>query len=298
MIGLDFQSRINQLLAESNSTWIDLKSSFDYVYEAAKDFSKETKSHHATQTITTVASQAEYNINPDFLELITTDESNFGVIKYSDGTNTNWLNWESYSDYLQNDNPAGTPTSFCITDASVIDRITGTATSAGTQVGGESTLTDSAQDFTSLFAGDSIINVTQNYFGIVLSASTMKTAMFDLTVRGGAYADWSNNDSYVIQPEPRYKLILDPAPLVTGQTVTLSYYAKPLPVYSDYGTYPFATGYEEALIKYATFLYKYRDSKQNMGDPLYLFYEKTMRKGKHTNRKAQGAVGFRVNLIK
>jgi hypothetical protein len=122
--------------------------------------------------------------------------------------------------------------------------------------------------------------------------------MFDSTVRGGAYAEWSIKDTYIIQPAPRYQIILDPAPSVTGQTITLNYYAKPLPVYSDYGTYPFATGYEESLIKYATWLYKYRDSKPNLGDPLYLSYERSMRKGKNVNRKAQGAVGFRVNLIK
>jgi hypothetical protein len=122
--------------------------------------------------------------------------------------------------------------------------------------------------------------------------------MFDLSARGGAYASWAANDAYVIQPAPRYKLFLDPAPLTAAQTITVSYIAKPNPVYSDYGVYPFATGYEEAIIKYAAWLYKYRDSKQNMGDPMYMAYERAMRKAKNVNRKAVGAVGFRVNFMK
>lgn len=298
MIGATFQNRINQLLSEvGNSTWIDLKSSFDYMYEASKDFGKETKSCHGSQAITTKANTAAYNLNPDFLEIMTKDDYDNYIIQYFDGTNTTWLSWESYSDFLQNANLPGTPTSFAITDAPIVSRITGTATATGNQAGGESVLTDSAATlFSTTYPGDSIVNTLKTYFGIVLSVgTTLTTAMFDLTQRGGAYASWSTSDTYMIQPQPRYQILLDPPPLTPGQTATVTYLAKPLPVYSDYGTYPFATGYEEALIKYATWLYKYRDSKPQMGDPLYLAYERAMRKGKNVHRKAVGAVGFRVN---
>jgi hypothetical protein len=37
MLGIDYISRINQQLSEFNSSWIDLKTSFDYLYEASKD---------------------------------------------------------------------------------------------------------------------------------------------------------------------------------------------------------------------------------------------------------------------
>jgi hypothetical protein len=305
MLGANYQQQINNLLSEFGSQWIELKASFDYVYEAAKDFAKETGSCHNSQTITTVASTAGYNLNPDFLEILTKDDNNFAVIQYYDGTNTYWLNWESYSDFIQNNNSAGMPTSFAILDASIPSRMTGTATSSGTASGGgESVLTDTGGSFLTLFPGDSVINTLsgKGYLGVVLStpstATAVTTAMFDLTSRGGAYASWASSDTYIIQPSPRYKIFLDPPPNTSSQTVTVSYIAKPSPVYSDYGTYPFATGYEEALIKYATWLYKYRDSKPQLADPLYVAYERQMRKGKNVNRKAIGSVGFRVNFMK
>ena len=102
----------------------------------------------------------------------------------------------------------------------------------------------------------------------------------------------------IIQQQPRYQIFLDPTPNESGQIITVSYLSKPAPVYSNYGTYPFATGYEEAIVKYAAWLYKYRDSKPAMGDPLYAAYERAMRKGKNVNRKAEGVVGFRVNWTK
>jgi len=302
MIGSDFQHKLNQVLSEFNSTWIDLKTSFDYVFEAAKDFAKESKTCHGTQTITTVAGQAAYDVNPDFLECMTTDDSGNGIIQYSDGTNSNWLGQESYSDYLQNENSAGTPDSFCITDAAIKTRKTGTATSNGVHAGGESVLTDTAASFLSLYPGDAIVNTTKSYYGFVIAvpttATAVTTAMFDLSGRGGAYASWASSDAYIIIPEARYKVYLDPPPVSAAQTVTISYYAKPLPVYSDYGLYPFATGYEEALIKYAAWLYKYRDSKPQLADPFYMAYERQMRKAKNVNRKAVGAAGFRVNFMK
>ena len=92
--------------------------------------------------------------------------------------------------------------------------------------------------------------------------------------------------------------MLDPPPDTSGETITVSYLAKPTPVYSDYGMYPFATRYEEAILKYADWLYKYKDSKPVMGDPLYMAYERAMRKGKNVNMKAVGRQGFRVNWMK
>lgn len=300
MIGAVYLNQLNQMLAEFASGWVDIKTSFDYLYEAAKDFSKETRACHSSQTITTVAGLASYNLNPDFREIMTKDDSDNFIVAYSDGTYTSWLSWEGYSTYLQNNNSAGTPFSFSITDAVLPDRITGTVTTGHAQVGGESVLTDSAATFTSLYPGDSIINTSQSYYGLVLkNSTTLTTAMFDISARTGAtYKGWTLADIYLIQPAPRYMLVLDPTPSVSGKTVTVTYYAKPLPVYSDYGSYPFATGYEGALIKYAAWLYKYRDSKPSLADPLYMAYEKEMRKGKNVNRKATGTVGFRVSWMK
>ena len=301
MIGSTYQQKINNLLSEFGSQWIELKASFDYLYEAAQDFAKETKACQNSQVITTVAGTANYTINPDFFEVITKDDYDFPIIQYSDGTNTTWLGWESYSDYLQNSNPTGTPESFAITSASIPTRMTGTATAIGTQAGGESVLTNSSGSFLTLYPGDSVTNILKSYYGVVIavptSATAVTTAMFDLSSRGGAYASWASNDTYMIQPEPRYQIFLDPTPSVTGQTVTINYVARPKPVYSDYGVYPFATGYEDALIKYAAWLYKNRDSKPQFGDPLYQAYEREMRKAKGVHNKAVFRQGFRVNFF-
>jgi hypothetical protein len=304
MLGLDYQSRINLLLSESSgSQWIDLKGSFDFMYEAAKDFAKETKCCTNSQAITTVANQAAYPLNPDFLEVLTTDDDNFGLVQYNTGTISSpvisWLGWESYSNYLQNNNSPGTPTSHAIADYPIVIQITGSTTNSSTATGGQSSLIDSVQTlFSTVAVGDDIIDVTNNYFGKVLAVSTsLTTAMFNISTRSSQYVGWANGVSYIIQPQPRYQIFLDPAPTTTGQIITVPYYAKPLPVYSDYGMYPFATGYEEALLKYSAWLYRYRDSKPQFADPLYMAYDKALRKAKNVHRKAVGALGFRVNFI-
>jgi hypothetical protein len=296
MIGILYLQQLSEILSEFSGTWINLKTSFDYLYEAAKDFSKETRCCHGSQTITTVASQSAYNLNSDFLEVMTSDDHGYPQVAYSDGTDTRWLSWESASDQIQSDASAGETSSFAIMDASIGTRISGTASVTHAHAGGESLL-ESATSLTSVAIGDTVINTTNSYYGIVI-ASGPTTAMFNLSTKAGAYAGWTNGDAFIIQPAPRYKLLLDPAPDTSGETVTVTYYAKPQPVYSDYGIYPFATGYEEAIIKYAAWLYKNRDSKQSEGDPLYMAYERAMRKAKNVNRKAVGSIGFRVNFHK
>jgi len=300
MIGAVYLNQLRHLISETSGTWVDLRTTFDFLYEAAKDFSKETKACHNSQTITTVANQAEYDLNPDFLEVMTKDDHDLPVIKLTDASgNISWLSWESYSDYLQSSNSASTPSSFAITDRAISTRLTGVITTGSTPSGGETSLIATGGTFTAVVAGDIAVNTTNSYYGYVLVAGTSPTtAMFNLTTSGGAYVGWTIADAYMIQPAPRYKLILDPAPDTTGQIVTVPYLAKPTPVYSDYGVYPFATGYEEALISYAAWKYRYRDSKPQLGDPLYLAYERQMRKAKNVQRKATGAIGFRVNFMK
>lgn len=301
MIGSAYQQKINNLLSEFGSSWIELKASFDYLNEAANDFAKETKSCQNWMTITTVAGTANYLLDPDFLEVLTKDDYDLPIVQYSNGTSTTWLSWESYSGYLQSGSSSGTPQSFAIAPAAIPTRMTGTATAIGTQVGGESILTNASGSFLTLYPGDSITNITKGYHGVVIASPTVTTAvttaMFDLSSRGGAYASWAANDTYMIQPEPRYQMLLDPTPSTTGQTITLTYVAKPHPVYSDYGIFPFATGYEDALIKYAAWLYKTRDSKPQFGDPLYQAYERAMRKAKGVHNKAVGRKGFVVNFL-
>ena len=303
MTGAVLLNQLNQILSEINTTFIDRKTSFDYLYEGAKDFAKETNSCTNSQSIVTVANQSAYNLNPDFLEILTKDSSNFPTIMLTWGNSPTYLGWESYSDYLQGVifETAGMPTSFCITDAGVLPSEMGVCSGNFISIGGESFLTTGIADFSSVYPGDAVINLTKNYYGIVIgtvSSKKIKTAMFSLQGRNSSSVGWDLSDEYIIQPAPRFQVLLDPAPILSGQTVTVSYNSKPLPVYSDYGSYSFASGYESAIVKYAAWLYKYRDKKPAFGDPFFMAYERDMRKAKSVNRKARGATGFRVNLIR
>jgi len=302
MIGAELLHRLYQLISESSSSgWIDRKTSFDFLFEAAKDFAKETKTVHSTQTIATVANQAAYSLNPDFMEVITDDGYDNKVIKYSDGTNTTWLSWDTYKAVLSNDNSTSRyiPSSYTITDESPKAQITGTSGATAASTGGESVL--SADSFTGVSAGDDVYNVTTGYMGKVLitpTTTSITTAMFDITSAGSPAVGWTVADSYIIQPAQSYQLILDPAPETSGHTVTVTHLARPVPVYSDYRSYPLATGYEEAILKYAVWLYKYRDSKPSYGDVLYKAYDLQVRKAKGVNKQAVGARGFKVSFIK
>lgn len=302
MIGAEYLHRLYQLISENSSSgWIDRKTSFDFLYEAAKDFVKETKTVHSSQTITTVANQAAYALNPDFMEVITDDGFDNKVIKYSDGTNTYWPTWDAYKTIITNNNTTSKtiPDNFTITDAALKAQITGTAGATAASAGGESVL--SAASFAGVSAGDDVYNTTSGYMGKVLITpitTSITTAMFDITTPQSPAVGWTITNAYIIQPAPSYQLILDPPPAVSGHTFTVNYLARPVPVYSDYRSYPMATGYEEALLKYAVWLYKYRDSKPNYGDVLYKAYDMQVRKAKGVNKKAVGARGFRVSFIK
>ena len=380
MIGIDYLSRLSQLLNDAHPSgyFLDKKNSFDYLYEAAKDMQKELGSLHSSQTITMVPGQTNYALNPAYMGMYITDDYGDKVVKFYDGTATSWLTWMDYSDIVYNNQTTWVrnPSSYGVIDRTLASRISGTTTSSDAQIGGESNLINSAAalTFADVCPGDAVYNTTSNYTGIVLSktnATTLKTAMFDVSAVNSAYAGWTSGDAYIIQPQPRYDLVVDPPPTgielltidatptpttwaagatltgatslktctviskvtattymvesrsgtftdgeiisdgtnsrdcgagyptFTGQQIaTVNYLQRPDPVYSDYGSYRFAAGYEEALLKYACWLYKYRDLNPNFGDTLYKVYDMQIRKAKNVQRRAVGAKGFRLNLQK
>jgi hypothetical protein len=305
MIGFDYLNRLNQLLNDAHPAgyWMDKKTSFDFIYEAAKDMAKKLKANHSSQSITTVINTILYPLNPDFMEVLTEDGFNNKIIKYSDGTNTTWLKRAAYGHILHDNNTTSVPIPgrFAVTDYALSSRITGTTTANGVHAGGESILTDSLAPFANVKPGDAVMNTTSSYIGVVLSVtstSALVTAMFNVAATNSAYASWVNGNAYIIQPKARYALILDPPPATSGHIMTVPYICKPAPVYSDYGSYNFATGYEEALIKYAFFLYKYRDTTPNYGDALYKFYDMQVREAKNVHRGATTPKGFKVSFLK
>lgn len=306
MIGIDYLKRLSQIMGESYpaSNWMDKKTSFDYLYEAAKDFCRETRILRGSQSITTVANQANYALNPDFREVYAENDDTDKVIRYYNTAGYTWLTQQYHSATVYNNNTTAilNPTSFSITSRAAGTQLTGTATSSGAQSGGESTLTDTSASFTgSVSIGDTVYNTTSGYIGIVTgvtSGTALKTAMFDSSGQTSSYAGWSSSDAYIIQPQSRFDLYLDPMPSTSGHAVTVNYLQTPAPVYTDYGSYNLPGGFEEAILKYAVWLYKYRDTKPQIGDYLYKFYEMQVREARGVGEKALNKPTFKVSWKK
>lgn len=284
MIGLELLQRLRQIINEdASSAFLDTKTSYFFLWEAAEEFVSRTNTLKTSQSITTVADQSSYVINADFLELYMTDDDDDYVIKYNDGNNNTFIGWKDYDEIIVDDNTDSVtiPDNFSIINkSSLYSRITGTATSTGTASGGESTLTDTSGDFSNAAIGDSIYNSTDGSSGVILSktsSTVIVTALF-----GGTNNEWTSGDSYVIQPQFRFSLELSPPPSTAGHTVTLYYLRRPSPVFSDYGLYEIPQKYNFALVKYAAWLYKYRDRERNYSDPMYTYWDLAVRKASRT----------------
>ena len=297
MDGKDLLRRLRNLLNEdSDSGWLDEQTSFDLFYDAAIDFVDRTGCLRSSQAITTVADQTSYDLKPDFLRLYVKNSSGDYFIKYNDGSSNSFPTWKDYEDVFYDDNTdsVSTPTRFSIIDASLPSQVTGTTTSDGAASGGQCVLPDTAGDFSDVEAGAIVHNTDDGSAGMVLSktsSTVIVTALF-----GGTDDDWTSGDAYVIQPNPRFQLILDPPPETAGHTITMPYVQRPAPVYSDYGMYRFIN--PSALIKYAFWLYKYRDKEPNFGDAMYKFWEAEIRRKAYSLNRAQRPLGFKVNLLK
>ncbi len=286
MDGSDLTRRLTQILnEESDSDWLDSRTTYDYLNEAAIAFTDRTGCLKTTQEITTVADMASYNLSADFLRLYLSDNNENLIIKYNDGSNDSFLTWKDYEDIIfgNETTSVSVPSHFSILDTSLPSQVTGTATSVGAATAGLCTLTDTAGDFSDVEAGSTVHNTTDGSTGIVISktsSTVIKTALF-----GGTADDWSSSDAYVIQPQGRYKLILEAPPSTSGHTITVYYIQRPDPVYHSYGVFRFPNQYTSALVKYAAWLYKYRDKEPNQGDAMYQVWELEVRRyGNSINR--------------
>jgi len=281
MDGITALYRLRQLLNEdANSAFLDTRTSYDFINSAAVEFVERTKCLKSSQAITTVASQAGYTLNADFLSLYLKDRNNQYYCKYNDGGSSysDFIYWKDYEDIIIEDNvdAVSRPSDFTIIDdATLDDQLTGTCTSAGVLSGGQAILTDSAADFSDVSAGDTIHNTTDGSMGIVLSktsSTVLVTALF-----GGTENDWDSSDAYVLQPQGRLQLRLDPPPSTAAHTITVYYAQRPQPVYSNYGVYRFQPQHMEAILKYAAFNYQYRDQDPNFGDAYFQHWERALR---------------------
>jgi hypothetical protein len=239
---LEKRLRTDVLNESSSSDFINVATSYNFIFDAVLEYNRKTFTLTGQQIITTVAGQRTYNLNPDFLSLfMTDDELRYFVTWYNGSAYTN-IFFREYGAtvYEQNiySNPSTTALiaeTFSLIDATPPSAISGTATATKALSNGTCILEDSTAPFSSVTAGDKITNITDNSDGYVLSVtdgSHLVTAIL-----GGANT-WTSSDDYMITPAQRYAIYFDPIPSTDGHTVTVNYLKKPTPVYSDFGTYP------------------------------------------------------------
>lgn len=298
MDGKELLYAVQQQLNEDDiGQFLDEYTTYRFLWQGAQEFVRRTKSLTTTQTITTVADQTDYTLNADFMMLYLKDRSNCFYLQYNDGTTTHNLFEQDYENIIfDNDTISVTiPSEFTIHDDATLDsRISGTTTSTGAVTLGETTLTDTAADFSDVSAGDVVHNIADGSDGVVLSktsSTVLVTSLFN-----GTENDWTSGDNYVIQPQGRLKLILNPPPSTTGHTITVHYIQKPAPVFSIYGVYRFAQQGSEALVKYTSWLYKYRDREPNFADTLFVAWDREVRHQAEAYNSALRRKGTPVNM--
>lgn len=292
--------KLRNLLREtSTSSFLDTRTSYDYIYEAVKKFGARVKCLTATQSITTVANQSSYDLNADFQNLYFRNDRSDHVIKYTNASNeVYWIPYRGYEYSAQANNTTSieVPSTFAITDNQTItDRVTGNATANGTLTFEESALT-CANSFANVCVGDSIHNSNDSSHGLVVSKTS--NSVLVTTLFGGTSNAWTVNDIFIIVPQGRKKIVVDPPTLTANETITIEYLQVPPPVYSSYRTYRIDSQYEMAIVYYAAWLYKYRDIAYDEGDRWYKAWDEACRRAiKEANRQL-GRGDFRVNLTR
>jgi len=279
MDGKNLSRLVRQSINESStSVWLDERTTYDYLYEAAKEWVRRTKCLTNTQSITTVADQTDYTIDGDYMGLYLRNAENKYYIKYNDGSDNYFPTFKGYSSiiYDDNDTSVAIPDNFSIADEQSLDsQISGTASADGDATGGKSLLTTTS-DLSDVTSGDIVHNTTDDSDGVVVSVPSGGTTAY-ICLFDGTDNEWDSSDAFIIQPRRRFRLILDPPPETASETITFYYIQKPAPVYSDYDVYNIAFEYSEALAKYAVWLYKYRDREPQFGDAFYQYWERAIR---------------------
>ncbi len=297
MDGAALLYNLRQVLNEaSDSGFLDNRTSYEYLWRAAIEFTERTSCLTTTQSITTIANTQNYTLNADYLRMYLRNQDYNYYIKYNDGSaNTFPLFKEKEEIIFQNSTASvSNPYSWYIEDDTLAARVSSTTTAASTASGGEATLTDSTAPFANVNAGDIVNNTTTSAAGYVLSKTS--SSVLVTTLFGGTNQNYGNGDSYVIQPAGRKRLVLQPPPSTAGHTITFYYVQRPAPVFSSYGMYRFGTENLQAIIFYAAWLYKYRDRDPNYGDRFFKYFEDQTRKNSVDVNRSFNRTDFKVNL--
>lgn len=288
-----------ELNEDSSSSWLDTRSSYTFLYQAAVAFVKITRCMKNEQEITTVADQSGYTLNADFMRMYLKNTDNELYLKYNDGTSDHFITFKDYEDivYENQTSSKSVPDRFTIIDDATIDtRLSSTVTSDGDASGGECTLTDTAADFSDVSAGDMVHNTTDGSDGIVLSktsSTALVTALFE-----GTDNEWDTNDAYVIQPQARLKIVLSPPSSTSSHTVTVYYIQRPAPVYSDYGIYRIPAEHLESLTEFAAFKYKRRDAEPDFAREFLRYWDLKVRGSAYELNNTFNRKGFSVTWKK
>jgi hypothetical protein len=299
MEGYSLLRMLRELLDEtSTSTFLDTRTSYDFLYAAVQDFNIKTHYLTSTQSISVTAGTSAYNLNADFIACALMDDYNRPYIKWTYGSSDSFVFNRDYQEVII-ENSTGTAniaSSFSINDASAPSNITGTTTADGAASNGECTLTDATAPFTTVKPGDYVHNTTDGSAGVVVaitSTSAIVTALFD-----GTNNDWTSGDAYVIVKQPRYQMTFRPIP-ADSATATVYYIQRPDPVYSSFRSYKIPFNYIMPIVKYAAFLYKYKDREPNFGDSFYKYYNAFTRQvASEMRRGIPEKSGMRVNMSK
>ncbi len=304
MDGLTLRKMLTETINEDFGTteFMPTKTSFDNLYMAAIEYNNRLRAFTDTQSITTVADQAGYTLDHDFMHLQMRDSDNEFYLKYNDGSNNTFLTMGDRDEIIHGDSTDSVtvPDEFYIDDVALASNLTGTATSNATQANGAVTLTDTAATFVTndVSPGDLIHNTTTTLSGVVISVTSetvLETAMF---TNAGAYGSWALNDVYTLTLQPRQKVVFSPPPSTASHTVTVYFVQRPAPVFTDFGQYRISQEFAPALVNYAAWKYKYRDRAPDEGDRLFLVWDRDIRRAGTQVNKRLNRRGFKFSMKK
>ncbi|KKM19929.1 hypothetical protein LCGC14_1650660 [marine sediment metagenome] len=298
--GTGMKRMLREALLESpNTSFLLDHVSYQFLWEAASNWLFRTNSLRASETITTVANQAEYTLAPDHLDIYP-DDNGDKFIQYNNGSVSSFPRWKPYSEILHRaTNPSvAIPGRFTVIDhPTLADIITGTATAVGTSSRGLATLSDSGGGFSgNVSVGDVVHNTTQTFFGIVISVTSdtaLVTAMFTNTASNQS---WADTNAYTIIPQARLRLILSPPPTTASHTLTINYISRPAPVFSADHRYRIQSQYISEIIRDAKALYEFRGGDYEIGTADKQLSDRGITIGNIRYDKTFGRKGFKVGF--
>ncbi len=302
MDGKRLSRQLRQMMnEEEGSNYIDPFTTFDLLNQAASKLNDKIEHLKATQDITTIADTPNYTLNADYMRLDVTNAKGRELIRYDDGETLHYIPRKDDDVRVRNKTftteSRAVPSSFDIMyDATVIGQVTGTETTGGALSAGKAALIDSTAPFANVQVNDTIHNTTDGAMGVVLSktsTSQIVCAMFD-----GTNNFFTNGDAYVINPQARYRVLVDPPCETAGDTIRLWYLKRPDPVYSDYDAFPFPIHFQDALIFYAVGFYKYRMQMNEIGNTWFIAAENLLRQYNKAQNSALGRRRVTVNFKK